>query len=72
MARWIRVLDLKTQKAVTREVGHYEDMFLDADERRALDAGRHVCRHDAVLVDLLAYYHASQADRQARALQVVS
>lgn len=57
---------------VLREFGHYESTpFTDAELAR-LNAGGHVIRPETIIVDLNAYYVASEADRTDRALQAVS
>lgn len=55
-----------------RELAHYEAAPFTADELATLDAGGHVIRPDAIIVDLNAYYQASEAERSDRALQAVA
>lgn len=67
MARHLHIRHSVTGQGITREVAHYEAAPFTADELRILDAGRHVIRPDAVIVDLTAYYLADQNDRALRA-----
>lgn len=55
-----------------REFGHYESAPFTDEELARLNAGGHVIRPEAIIVDLNAYYVASEADRTDRALQAVS
>lgn len=55
-----------------REIAHYEDAPFTDDELARLNAGGHVLWPEAVVVDLNAYYEASEAERNHRALQAVS
>lgn len=55
-----------------RELGHYEAAPFTRDELARLNAGGHVIRPEAIIVDLNAYYQASEAERSDRALQAVS
>lgn len=55
-----------------REIGHYEAAPFTDDELARLNAGGHVIRPEAVIVDLNAYYEAAEAERSDRALQAVS
>ena len=54
-----------------REIAHYEADAFTADELATLDAGGHVVRPDAIIVDLNAYYEAAEAERSTLALQAV-
>lgn len=55
-----------------REIAHYEAAPFTDDELARLNAGGHVIRPEAVIVDLNAYYEAAEAERSDRALQAVS
>jgi hypothetical protein len=55
-----------------RELAHYEAAPFTDDELARLNAGGHVIRPEAMIVDLNAYYEASEAERSDRALQAVS
>lgn len=54
-----------------REFAHYEAAPFTADELATLDAGGHVIRPDAIIVDLNTYYEAAETERSTRALQAV-
>lgn len=55
-----------------REIGHYEAAPFTDDELARLNAGGHVIRPDAVIVDLNAYYEAAEDERSANAFAVVA
>jgi len=55
-----------------REFGHYESAQFTDEELARLNAGGHVIRPEAIIVDLNAYYVASEAERSDRALQAVA
>lgn len=55
-----------------REIGHYEAAPFTDDELARLNAGGHVIRLDAVIVDLNAYYEAAEDERSANAFAVVA
>jgi hypothetical protein len=57
---------------ILREIGHYESAPFSNDELATLNAGGHIIRPEAVIVDLNAYYEAAEADRGDRALQAVA
>jgi hypothetical protein len=48
---------------VLREIAHYEDAPFTDDELARLNAGGHVIRPEAIMVDLNAYYEACVAGR---------
>lgn len=71
--RILRVMLRGDHPAVTlRESAHFEASDFTVDELARLDAGGHVIRPEAVIVDLNAYYEAAEAERSDRALQAVS
>jgi hypothetical protein len=55
-----------------REIAHYEDAPFSDEELALLNAGRHVVRPEAVIVDLNAHYEAVHASRVTTALGLVS
>lgn len=55
-----------------REIAHYEAAPFTDDELARLNAGGHVIRPDAVIVDLNAYYEAAEDERSANAFAVVA
>lgn len=55
-----------------RELWPTDDDPFTADEGVILDQGRHLLRPDETIIDLNAYYQASEAQRGARALDAVS
>lgn len=55
-----------------REIGHYEAAPFTDDELARLNAGGHVIRPEAVIVDLNAYYEAAEDERSANAFAVVA
>lgn len=70
--RILRVTTRGERPSVTlREVAHFEAYIFTADEIATLDAGGHVIRPDAIIVDLNAYYDAAEAERGTLALQAV-
>lgn len=70
--RILRVVSYPERTVRLVEMGHFESAPFTDDELRALDAGRHVLRPDATIIDLNAYYEVSEVERGIRAMALVS
>lgn len=70
--RLLRIASRKDRVIRFREVWPTDAEMFTADEAAILDQGRALLRPDETLVDLNAYYEASEAERGQRALELVS
>lgn len=70
--RILRIQSRHDQRTWRRELWPTEDSPFTPGQEAILDSGAHLVTEDARIVDLDAYYEASEAERGRRALDLVS
>lgn len=70
--RILRIASRRDRVIRIREIWPTEDSPFTGEEEAVLDTGAHLVTDEGRVVDLNAYYEASEAERNARALDLVS
>lgn len=69
--RFLRIASIRSRVVTYREVWPTEDSHMSQEQETALDLGCTVQTDEGTMVDLIAYFEVSEAERNSRALELV-